>query len=90
MCNCKAEIEAQLLERFKAKYPDAQDHRVSLQGYVFAISGNTMTLHPYMPIKYGARHTNKKTGREVWKNEKGNMVFSFCPFCGQNFAKDAP
>lgn len=84
MCNCKPEIEAALLERFKAKHPDATGHSATLDGYGFAIVGNTMTLRPYMPIKFGAGHANKKTGLERWKHEKGTMSFRFCPFCGEN------
>ncbi len=89
MCDCKTEIEAQLVERLKAKHPAAAGHQAGLECYGFAIVGNTMTLRPYMPIKYGAGHTNKKTGREQWKTEKGTMAFSFCPFCGEGLEKDA-
>lgn len=32
MCNCKTEIEAALLERFKAKHPDAASHSATLEG----------------------------------------------------------
>jgi hypothetical protein len=84
MCECKTEIEAQLLERFKRKHPDAGGHRATLEGYGFAIVNNVMELRPYMPIKFGAGHANKKTGLERWKNEKGTMSFRFCPFCGEN------
>lgn len=89
MCNCKTEIEAQLLERFKSKHPDASGHTATLDGYGFVIAGSAMTLRPYMPIKFGAGHANKKTGLERWKNEKGTMSFRFCPFCGQNLLASA-
>lgn len=88
VCNCKAEIEEALLARFKLKYPDAQGHKVSLEGYGFAIVGNSMTLRPFMPIKLGAGHANKRTGLERWKNEKGTMGFRFCPFCGTNLSTE--
>lgn len=84
MCNCKTEIEAALLERFKVKHPDAKGHSVTLEGYGLAVVGNTMMLLPYMPIKLGAGHANKKTGLERWKNKKGTMSFRFCPFCGES------
>lgn len=84
MCECKTEIEAQLVERFKGKHPNAAGHKAALQGYGFAIVGGTMTLRPYMDIKFGAGNANKKTGIERWKNEKGTMSFRFCPFCGEN------
>lgn len=82
MCDCKTRIEAQLVERLKAKHPDAKSHKATLQGYGMTIVGNTMKLQPFMFIKGGASHANKKTGTERWKTEKGTMAFSFCPFCG--------
>ncbi len=84
MCDCKTRIEAQLTERFQAKHPEATGHRATLEGYGFAVVENTTTLQPYMPVKFGAGHANKKTGVERWKNEKGTMSFRFCPFCGEN------
>ena len=92
MCECKTELEAKLVERFRAKNPDATGHRATLEGYGLAIVGDTMKLMPYMPIKFGAGHENKKTGLERWKNEKGTMTFRFCPFCGENLvaATDPP
>lgn len=84
MCNCKTEIEAQLVERFKDKHPEATGHRATIEGYGFAVVGNTLLLRPYMPVKFGAGHANKKTGLERWKAEKGTMSFRFCPFCGEN------
>ena len=89
MCNCKTDIEAQLTARFQAKYPEATGHRATLEGYGFAVVDNTMTLMPYMPAKFGAGHTNKKTGLARWKGEKGTMSFRFCPFCGVNLLEKA-
>lgn len=85
-CNCKSEIEAKLLESFKAGRPDAQGHKAVLEGYGFAVVDNVLTLRPFMPIKYGAGHASKKSGLERWRNEKGFMQFSFCPFCGTRIA----
>ena len=89
MCNCKTEIEAQLVDRLKMKHPEATGHSATLEGYGFAIVGNTMKMLPCMPVKYGASHANKKTGAERWKNEKGSMIFSFCPFCGESLRAEA-
>lgn len=84
MCNCKTEIEAQLTQRFAEKHRGAAGHKATLEGYGLAIVGNTMKVHPYMPVKFGAGHPNKKTGLERWKTEKGTMSFRFCPFCGES------
>lgn len=88
MCECKSQIESQLVARLKANYPAASAHSATLEGYGFAIVDGTMTLQPFMPVKYGAGFENKKTGRERWKTMKGSMVFTFCPFCGVKLAKD--
>lgn len=81
-CNCRDEIEAQLTERFKAHAPEASDHRVTLEGYGFAIVNNTLVMKPAMPYKAYALFPNKKTGADKGKTMKGAMVFRFCPFCG--------
>lgn len=81
-CNCKAELEAKLTERFKASKPEATGHSVTLEGYGFAIVGNTMVMRPVMPYKAHAAFPNKKGGADREKTMKGTMVFSFCPFCG--------
>ena len=39
-CNCKSELEAKILERFKKHAPDATDHRAHLKGYAIALIGN--------------------------------------------------
>lgn len=87
-CNCKAEIEAKLLERFKAAKPEAKCHEVSLEGYGFAIVGNTMTLKPFMHYTASADYP-RKAGGATSKKRKGTMAFSFCPFCGVKQA-DSP
>lgn len=83
MCNCKSDIEAKLVEQYRAKYPDAEGHSATLEGYGFVIRDNTTHQTPYMPIKFGAGHKAKKTGLERWKTGKGIMSFRFCPFCGE-------
>ena len=82
-CDCKTKIEAELLEKFKAKLPDAEDHSVELQGYGFAIVGSTMELRGYLPIAGGANHKPKTGAVWKWKKHKGMMAFSYCPFCGE-------
>lgn len=80
-CECRKNLEAQLTERFKGKFPEATDHDVKLEGFGFAIIGNRMTMRPCMPYKAGATHALKKGGTK-WKAETGSMFFSYCPFCG--------
>jgi hypothetical protein len=80
-CNCKKDIEARLLERFKAENPDAEGHSVALKGYGLTVLGNTLRQVPLMDIECKAFHTTK-AGNKRPKTEKMSMFFNLCPFCG--------
>lgn len=80
-CNCKTELEAKLTERFKEKSPEATGHSLTMQGYGFALVGNTMKQLGYMEVKAEADYPLKKGGSKIKKTTQ-NMFFSFCPFCG--------
>lgn len=80
-CNCKTELEAKLLERFKTNAPDATDHGVELIGYSFVIVGNTLTHMPYMEVRTSSMQPLKKGGSKLKKGTT-NMFFTYCPFCG--------
>ncbi len=81
-CDCKSVIEAQLLANFEKATPDATDHGVTLQGYGIRFVANTAELAGFMPYEAQAAHLKKDGGVRV-KKLKGNMMFSFCPFCGE-------
>lgn len=82
MCECRKDIEARLLARFKEAAPEAADHKVDLQGYAFVFGeANALEMRPYMTYKAGATYPLKKGGTK-WKQQTGNMMFNFCPFCG--------
>ena len=85
-CTCNADIAAKLEARFKEAQPEATDHNVRLQGYGFSILGNSMVLRPFMPYKATAVYPLKKGGTKE-KTVTGNMIFSYCPFCGSKFPK---
>lgn len=80
-CDCKTKMEALLLERFKDAQPSAKEHGVELQGYCFAIIDGHLKMKPYMLYKATADYPLKKGGSKV-KAMSGNLVFTFCPFCG--------
>lgn len=82
-CNCKSDIEARLLERFKGTAAEATDHGVVLQGYGLVIVENRMESRPYMPFKASARYPLKNGGSKV-KTSSQNMMFNYCPFCGKS------
>lgn len=80
-CNCKADLEAKLTERFVKGLPEATEHKVELQGYGFAMVGNSLKVMPHTTAHGTALHTLKKGGTKL-KTVKQTMAFSFCPFCG--------
>lgn len=81
-CNCRADIEAKLLERIKAAKPDGKEHSAHLQGYAYGVSGASMVERPYMPFETQVIVPTKKPGGAKLVKAKGNMHFSYCPFCG--------
>lgn len=80
-CTCKKDIEAKLLQRFKAEADTAEDRSATLDGYTLVLHGNTMRYKPAMPYKLTATYT-AKTGSKKRKSTSGSMIFSYCPFCG--------
>lgn len=86
MCDCKKDIEARLLERFKEASPDAKEHIVNMAGYALIIGENSLTQKGCMQIEMTAAHPLKKGGYKS-KTERSNMIFSYCPFCGEKYEK---
>lgn len=87
-CNCRAELEDKLVERFREGAPGATDHKASLQGYGFALTGNKMVMRGYMDVAAKARYPLKKGGFKE-KTIKQSLFFSYCPFCGVKATEDA-
>lgn len=88
-CNCRSDIEAKLLERFKSEAPTGENHAVSISGYGFCIVGNEMTMRPYAEVTKSA-DMPKKAGGWSLKRSKLNMYFSYCPYCGAPVADQPP
>ena len=81
-CNCKADIEQRLTERYVAALPKSKDVKAVMTGYGLVITDdNQLQSRPFMPVE--VRHiVTSKAGAERRKTDKVNMTFSFCPFCG--------
>lgn len=86
-CTCRKDIEQKLTERFISLAPEATDHKVTLSGYAL-ILGSALESKAYMPMELTATFPLKKGGTKS-KVQKQNMVFSFCPFCGQKYGAPA-
>lgn len=82
MCDCRKDLEQKLTERYQAQEPTARDHKVTLRGYGFVLEGNKFTERGCMTYETFALVPLKKGGEKP-KKTKGNMFFSFCPFCGE-------
>ena len=82
MCNCKTEMEEALTKRLKELYPDSTNHRIELAGYGFSIKDGRMVLRGYMPA-VGQHLLKTKGGILKVKKVKDNVIFSYCPFCGE-------
>ena len=82
-CNCKADIEEKLTERHANQNPEAKNHKATIGGYGFCVVGNKMVIQGYSPITTTADHLVKKSGEYKAKKAIGNMIWSFCPFCGK-------
>ncbi|WP_272995913.1 hypothetical protein, partial [Paraglaciecola chathamensis] len=82
-CECKQEIEARLLERAKEQLPNSLDHDVTLDGYSMIFGNNSISMKASMPVTIKHKVLVKKTGNYKDKKDKTNLIFSFCPFCGE-------
>lgn len=87
MCNCKKDIEKQLLDRFKAQAPEATGHGVELLGYGFVL-GKNIVQKGAMDIKQTATFPLKKGGVKE-KTTKQNLMFTYCPFCAKPYETEA-
>lgn len=80
MCNCKADIEKQLTDRHAVLTPKGREHKVKLRGYGI-VMGAKISERPYMPYEAFA-YVPLVKGGEKPKKVNGNMIFTYCPFCG--------
>ena len=85
-CNCRQELEEKLLERFKEQEPDAKDHCVSLNKYVFTF-GKCLEKGCFT-IELEALFL-LKNGKKKLKKSKQSMLFTYCPFCAQPYDAEA-
>lgn len=87
MCDCKKDIESRLLDRFKTNHPEALEHSARLTGYTLLIGSSEVRQKGYMGIELTAAHPLKKGGHKA-KTDRSNMIFNYCPFCGEKYEKE--
>lgn len=78
-CTCQKDLEAKLLERFKASEPTARNHSACVLGY--GVNFATGGISQAAQVEYDAVYPLKKGG-ERHKVTKSHVVFNYCPFCG--------
>ena len=82
-CKCKTEIENKLLEIYKTDTPEAKNHSIKMLGYAL-IFGKTVTQKGSFSVEGTANHP-LKSGKFKSKKFKTNMIFTYCPFCGERY-----
>lgn len=88
-CDCKTRIERLLKEQALQEVEGSTEASAELEGYGLRFSGGGEAfLRGFMPYKVYASY--EKKGQVKEKKVKGNMIFSFCPFCGEPVETDAP
>lgn len=87
MCDCRETIESKLLARFKEQAPDAKNHEASLKGYGLILGASVREVG-CMPIELTADRPLKRGGYKP-KTDRMSMSFTFCPFCGEKYKKEA-
>lgn len=85
MCNCRETIEAKVLEAFKKEAPEAKDHKVEISGYVFILEPVIETRQTCQ-VERSASFPLKKGGSRIIRRPL-NLMFSNCPFCGEEISK---
>ena len=86
MCDCKDNIEDKLLEIFKQNQPAATNHSIKLMSYTL-ILGNQLAQLGFMEAEQTANFSLKKGG-EKQRKAKINIIFTYCPFCGDKYATE--
>lgn len=87
MCDCKTDIESRILERFKTNRPESMEHSARLTGYTLIIGSSGVRQKGCMGIELTAAHPLKKGGHKA-KTDRSNMIFNYCPFCGEKYEKE--
>lgn len=96
MCTCLKNLSADILKAQSENNPQNTIEPIErlegdgFQHMTFPISDNAIgSSRMYMPFCY--RYTFKKVDGTSSKIKKANvsMVFSYCPFCGENLSKDS-
>ena len=82
MCNCKEELEKKLTDHQIKSTPISKGHKVALKGYGIVLTDSGCRYRGFMEYEVFELAPLKKGGHKP-KKTRGNMFFSYCPFCGK-------
>jgi len=83
MCDCRKKLEIKLNDRLIDQKPESKNHQSKLTGYTL-ILGDELQEKGFMEAIFTSEDPLKKGGFRV-KKIKQNILFSYCPFCGEKY-----
>ncbi len=88
-CNCVAEYQDRMAKECAKDAPECKNIGVEVDGLKLVCSRTSLEKRIVMTasVKYQYEQQNKK-GEWKIKNEKGVVIFKYCPFCGKSTSKE--
>lgn len=81
-CQCKTNIEHELLGKIQEQHPEWGNPSVELGGYAFIMEANGMCLKNTSTAEITYTHTFKN-GKTKQQKMSMSVVTPYCPHCGK-------
>jgi len=82
VCQCKTQLEHQLLEEVAKQHPEWGNPSVELDGYAFTLEGEGLVLRNTSTAEITYIHTFKN-GKTKQTKMSMSVVTAYCPHCGK-------
>lgn len=83
-CDCREQIEEKAIALYEKEHPTANLVKVEIKNYTVCM-GSTIIEKGFFDLHFIASHRLKAGGFNQRKSKK-HMVFTYCPFCGKEYA----
>lgn len=83
-CDCREQIEEKAIALYEENHPDANAVTITINNYTVCI-GKTVIEKGFFDLHFIATHPLKGGGFKQRKSKKA-MIFTYCPFCGKEYA----
>ena len=84
-CNCKTNLEHELLDKIQNQHLEWSDPEVELGGYALSFGDNGVALRN--TVQANVTYTHKfKNGNTKKKTTTMSIATAFCPHCGKKVA----